>query len=167
MKVRLASPDEAQRLWDIRNQAIRHGCRACYAAEVIAAWTPETMPQAYRRAVANNPFFVVDDPVSLRPVATGFLDLISGSVEAVFTLPAFLGQGIASRILQAIKEEAIQRGFTQLTLSSTPNACTFYEKNGFTVIEEALYPSALAGTSLRCMEMVCVLPIASDIKQAD
>ncbi|NIY46486.1 GNAT family N-acetyltransferase [Cedecea colo] len=164
MKVRLASPDEAQALWDIRNQAIRYGCRESYAAEVITAWTPEIMPQAYRSAVANNPFFVVDDPSGNSPVATGFLDLMSGSVEAVFTLPAFLGQGMASRILQAIKEEAIKRGLTQLTLSSTPNACTFYEKNGFTVIEEALYPSSLAGTSLRCMEMVCILPIANDIK---
>lgn len=157
MKVRLASPHEAYALWNIRNQAIRHGCRESYAAETIAAWTPETMPASFPCAVANNPFFVVDDPASHRPAATGFLDLTSGSVEAIFTLPEFLGQGMASRILQAIKEEAIKRGFTQLTLSSTPNACTFYEKNGFTLIHEALYPSSLAGTSLRCMVMVCVL----------
>lgn len=159
MKIRLATPDEAQALWDIRNQAIRYGCRESYAAEVIAAWTPEIMPQAYRSAIENNPFFVVDDSASNRPVATGFLDLTSGSVEAIFTLPEFFGQGMASRILQAIKKEAIKRGLTQLTLSSTPNACTFYERNGFSVIEEALYPSTLAGTSLRCMEMVCVLPV--------
>ncbi|WP_435948196.1 GNAT family N-acetyltransferase [Dryocola sp. BD586] len=157
MKVRLASPHEAHALWNIRNQAIRYGCRESYTAETIAAWTPEAMPATFPRAVANNPFFVVDAPTNHRPAATGFLDLASGSVEAVFTLPAFLGQGMASRILQAIKEEAIKRGFTQLTLSSTPNAYTFYERNGFTLIQEALYPSSLAGTSLRCMEMVCVL----------
>ncbi len=167
MKVRLASPDEAEALWDIRNRAIRYGCRESYAAEVIAAWTPEIMPQAYRSAVTNNPFFVVDDPASQGPVATGFLDLTSGSVEAVFTLPEFLGQGMASRILQEIKEEAIKRGLTQLTLSATPNACAFYKRNGFTVIEEALYPSSLAGTSLRCMEMVCILPVANDIPRAN
>jgi GNAT superfamily N-acetyltransferase len=89
--------------------------------------------------------------------ATGYLDLMSGSVEAIFTLPEYFGQGLARRILQAIKEEAIKRKFTQLTLSSTPNARAFYERNGFTVIEEALHPSPMAGISLRCMEMVCVL----------
>ncbi len=26
MKIRLATPDEAEHLWFIRNQAIRHGC---------------------------------------------------------------------------------------------------------------------------------------------
>ncbi|MCT4703833.1 GNAT family N-acetyltransferase [Enterobacteriaceae bacterium H20N1] len=165
MKVRLALPHEAQALWNIRNRAIRHGCRESYDADVIAAWTPELMPETFPRVIVNNPFFVVDDPISNSPAATGFLDLACGSVEAVFTLPAFLGQGMASRILQAIKEEAVKRGFTQLTLSSTPNACEFYERNGFTLIQEALYPSSLAGTSLRCMEMVCVLPLASDIKR--
>jgi GNAT superfamily N-acetyltransferase len=157
MNVRLARPDEAEALWAIRNQAIRHGCRESYAPEVISAWTPEAMPEKYRSMVIDNPFFVVDDPVSHRPLATGYLDLMSGSVEAIFTLPEYFGQGLARRILQAIKEEAIKRKFTQLTLSSTPNARAFYERNGFTVIEEALHPSPMAGTSLRCMEMVCVL----------
>lgn len=158
MKVRLALPDEAQALWDIRNQAIRHGCRESYDAATIAAWTPDKMPEGYRHAVSDNPFFVIDTPDSHQPVATGFLDLANGSVEAVFTQPAFLGKGMAGMILQAIKDEAMRRGLSQLTLSSTPNARMFYEKQGFTVIEEAMYPSSLAGTHLRCFEMVCVFP---------
>ncbi|HGS7016720.1 TPA: N-acetyltransferase, partial [Klebsiella pneumoniae] len=45
------------------------------------------------------------------------------------------------------------RGFEQLTLSSTPNAQTFYEKHGFKLMQESMYPSALAQAELRCMEM--------------
>lgn len=44
MRVRLAVPDEAPALWEIRNQAIRHGCRESYDAEVLQAWTPDLMP---------------------------------------------------------------------------------------------------------------------------
>lgn len=47
MKVRLAVPDEAPALWNIRNQAIRNGCRESYAAAVLEAWTPDTMPEGY------------------------------------------------------------------------------------------------------------------------
>ncbi|WP_435953695.1 GNAT family N-acetyltransferase [Dryocola sp. BD626] len=157
MQTRLALPTEAQALWKIRNLAIRHGCRESYDARVIAAWTPDEMPIKFPQVLVANPFFVVDDPASGTPASTGFLDLTSGSVETVFTLPEFLGRGMASAILASIKEEAKKRGFTQLTLSSTPNACAFYERNGFRVIAEAMYPSSLAGTSLRCMEMVCEL----------
>lgn len=53
MRVRRAVPDEAPALWNIRNQAIRHGCRQSYGAEVIHAWTPELMPEGYRHASYN------------------------------------------------------------------------------------------------------------------
>ena len=152
MNVRLAIPAEAEECWKIRNQAIRHGCIGSYDVAVIEAWTPAAMPEGYRRAIASNPFFVVDGPNS-RPVATGFLDISAGSVEAVFTLPEYLGKGLGSLIIGAIKDEARRQGFKELVLSSTPNAQSFYEKHGFTVVSESLYPSSLAQTELRCIVM--------------
>ncbi len=86
--------------------------------------------------------------------ATGFLDLHNGSVEAIFTLPACNGKGYASAIMQAIIDEARQRGFKQLTLAATPNASSFYQRHGFHVVRDALYPSALAQADLACVEMV-------------
>ena len=157
MEVRLASPHEAEQLWLVRNKAIRHGCRNVYDEKILKAWTPDQMPEGYPKAVLHNPFFVIDHPVSQVAVATGFLDLSSGSVEAIFTLPEFEGHGMASHILDAIKHEAKRRGFTKLTLSSTPNASEFYEKNGFILIGESLYPSQLARANLRCMDMVYYL----------
>jgi len=86
-------------------------------------------------------------------VATGSLDLAAASVEAIFTLPGFAGQGMAGRIIDTIKAEALQRGYRRLTLESTPNAVSFYEQHGFRPLGESLYPSKLAGCALRCMEM--------------
>ncbi len=156
MAIRLAVPEEAERLWEIRNLAIRHGCKGVYEDKVITAWTPDIMQPGYRSAVENNPFFVVDGPGGI-PVATGYLDLASGSVEAIFTHPDFTGHGYATQILDAIRHEALRRGFAVLTLSSTPNAADFYQRNGFTALKESLYPSKLAGASLRCVEMSSIL----------
>jgi len=152
MKIRLAVPVEAEECWNIRNQAIRYGCKNSYDDAVIAAWTPEKMPESYRNVIVANPFFVVD-VTDGRLGATGFLDLSSGSVEAVFTLPQYTGKGLGSQIIEAIKSEARERGFEQLTLSSTPNAQPFYEKHGFKFLRESMYSSALAQAELRCMEM--------------
>ena len=152
MKIRLAVPVEAEECWNIRNQAIRYGCKNSYDDAVIAAWTPEKMPESYRNVIVANPFFVVD-VTDGRLGATGYLDLSSGSVEAVFTLPQYTGKGVGSQIIEAIKSEARERGFEQLTLSSTPNAQPFYEKHGFKFLRESMYSSALAQAELRCMEM--------------
>lgn len=152
MKIRLALPEEAEQCWHIRNLSIRHGCTASYSDAVLDAWTPDAMPEHYREVITLNPFFVVEMPDN-RLVATGFLELATARVEAIFTLPDYVGRGFASLIIEAIKREARQRGIKQLTLSSTPNAQTFYEKHGFTFIKESTSPSRLARTDLRCIHM--------------
>lgn len=152
MAVRLAAVEEVEQLWNIRNQALRAGCKGVYSAEALRAWTPEQMPEGYLKAVLNNPFFVIDDPSKSFPVATGFLDLAENSIEAIFTLPAYWGKGYAAEIVTAIKQEAIKRGIRELTLSSTPNALIFYQKQGFTLVKETVYHSASAG-ALPCIEM--------------
>lgn len=152
MAPRLAYAEETPVLWRIRNLAIRQGCQGVYSPEVIAAWTPDELPQGYYDAVTKNPFFVMDDP-EYGAAATGFLDLHNHSVEAIFTLPQCNGKGYASAIMQAIITEARQRGFTRLTLAATPNASGFYLRHGFSTLREALYPSALAKADLSCFEM--------------
>ena len=156
MQIRQATPQEAERCWDIRNQAIRAGCTSSYDATVIDAWTPDNMPEQYRQEIVNYPFFVVVDD-SDRPVATGYLDLTSGSVEAIFTLPEYTGKGLAGSIMNAIKREARARGFQTITLSSTPNAQGFYETQGFTVVKESVHFSASANAQLRCVDMMLKL----------
>ncbi|MEQ4452286.1 GNAT family N-acetyltransferase [Kosakonia sp. YIM B13605] len=158
MQLRQARPEEAEVIWQIRNQAIRHGCKGVYEDQVIAAWTPDKMPESQRTMITNNPFYVattVDD----KPVATGFLDLANASVEAIFTLPEWEGKGLATQIIEAIKQEATKRGLVRITLASTPNACTFYQKQGFVILRESLYPSALARAELRCIEMEYNFPV--------
>lgn len=153
MEIRLARPEEAPVIWHIRNAAIRHGCRGVYSDEVIAAWTPESMPQGQVAMINENPFYVALSDEG-QPVATGFLDIATGTIEAIFTLPQWEGHGLATRILHTLKQEALRRDFNRLTLAATPNACNFYQKRGFAVVQESVYHSKLAGADLRCIDMV-------------
>lgn len=152
MEIRRAVPGEAEKCWNIRNLSIREGCKHSYSARVIEAWTPDVMPENYRMVITENPFFVVNMPEA-GLVATGYLDISSHSVEAIFTMPDYAGKGLASLIIETIKGEARKRGLKKLTLSSTPNAQTFYEKHGFIFIRENTYPSKLARAELRCLDM--------------
>ncbi|RXJ19577.1 GNAT family N-acetyltransferase [Lelliottia nimipressuralis] len=152
MTLRLAAPEEAERLWLVRNLAIRAGCQSSYDSDVIARWTPEAMPESYRQVIIDNPFYVVDDEKG-EIVASGYLDLAASSVEAVFTVPEAARKGLAGRIIAAIKAEARARGISQLTLSSTPNAQTFYQRQGFVTVSEGFHYSRMADAQLRCIHM--------------
>ena len=112
MTLRKATPQEAETLWNIRNQAIRHGCTTSYDAEVIARWTPDLMPERYRQMVIEYPFYVVEDEKG-DVAATGYLDLDTHCLEAIFTLPAASGKGMATQIIEALKHEARSRGITR------------------------------------------------------
>ena len=153
MGIRLAQPVEAEETWKIRNLALRHGCRAVYDADALAAFTPDVMPAGHRRAIEENPFFVFEEEGNGRLAATGFLDLQQRSVEAVFTLPDCEGRGYASAILTTLKQEALQRGIITLTLSSTPNAAGFYLRHGFIRLRDSEYFSARAHRAYACVEM--------------
>ncbi|UNB78349.1 GNAT family N-acetyltransferase [Klebsiella pneumoniae] len=89
-----------------------------------------------------NRFFVQLLPLMCRLLATGYLDLSTGSIEAVFTLPQYTGKkGLGDQIVEAIKSEARGRGFEQLTLSSTFHAETFLLETWFqTCAEKACIP---------------------------
>lgn len=152
MTLRKAKPQEAEILWNIRNQAIRHGCKTSYDADVIARWTPDLMPERYRQMVIEHPFYVVEDEKG-EIAATGYLDLDTHCLEAIFTLPAASGKGMATRIIGALKQEARSRGITRLTLDATPNARSFYQRLGFATLNEKYHHSRMAGADLRCFEM--------------
>ncbi len=153
IQLRLAEPQEVKRLWYLRNQALRFGCENVYLKEVLAAWTPDEMPDGYRQAIIDNPFYVIDYKGYNIPVASGFLDIKTGFAEAIFTLPEYMGKGFAGLILKQLKHEAIKRGQQKLFLDATPNAVIFYLKQGFKVLEERDYYSNLAKASLHCYQM--------------
>ena len=155
MHLRKALAHEAEALWNLRNLAIRHGCASSYSPDIIQKWTPDAMPEHYRKMIIENPFYVIDIQGVL--VASGYLDLRAASVEAIFTLPGFTGKGLASQIIAAIKQEAITRGMTRLTLEATPNAADFYLRHGFESLGESMHPSAMARAELRCVNMAITL----------
>lgn len=147
MTLRTAHPQEAEILWNIRNQAIRHGCKTSYDADVIARWTPDLMPEHYRQMVIDYPFYVVEDEKGVI-AATGYLDLDTHCLEAIFTLPSATGKGMATRIIEALTHEARSRGITRLRLDATPNAHSFYQKLGFVTLRENYHHSRMAGAEI-------------------
>ncbi|QZY97836.1 GNAT family N-acetyltransferase [Pantoea dispersa] len=152
MKIRLATPGDAEECWAVRNQAIRYGCRSCYGDGIIDAWTPDVMPESFSHLVEREFFFVgLDEREKI--VATAFLEIKTTTLKALYVLPDLQGNGTGTAILHFVMDEARKTGVTSLLLSSTPNARFFYEKRGFIFTGEKAYTSSITGTDLLCFDM--------------
>lgn len=154
MKIRMAKADDAQGLWRLRNQALRQGCADVYDPATLQAFTPDEMPPGMNKAIAENQVFLIDALTGNTPCACGYLDLLTGHVEAIFTLPEYQQQGLATSIITAIKQQARELNIRQLTLSSTPNATGFYQKQGFSIVSHGKYFSRSTQSELDCVEMI-------------
>jgi hypothetical protein len=67
------------------------------------------MPERYRRWSLNTLLVVVEDEKG-DVAATGYLDLDTHCLEAIFTLPAAFGKGMATRIIEALKMRPVAGG---------------------------------------------------------
>lgn len=156
MKVRLAVISEAERLWFIRNQAIRVGCQESYGKDIIKAWTPDIMPDFYRENIVENPSFVaVND--NDEPIATGLFNVKKSMFDIIFTLPEYFKTGASSLIINTLKQEAKRRNVEQIMIKALLNAETFYHRHGFVSIGHVNHYSVLVGKDIPCMGMVLSL----------
>jgi len=151
--IRKATANDAALSFAIRREAIRAQCRDHYPAAVLDTWTAGTMSETFARRVAEA-FYVatVDDAV----VGTGMIDLRNGKIDAVFVLPACMGQGIGRALVEHLERLAMEAGLGEIQLESTLNAAPFYRALGFVGDAQSLYQSTL-GVSLACVPMLKVL----------
>ncbi|MEN5091623.1 GNAT family N-acetyltransferase [Pseudomonas protegens] len=150
MLIRKAHGDDAQRVFDIRNQAINHQCRGHYPDADLQIWTAGSLADYFIEVVESTGYVaVIDDLVT----ASGLLDLETGQVDAVFVDPAYMGQGIGRQMMAYLEERAQQAELPHLILDSTLNAADFYRHCGFVGERIAQYQSP-RGLTLACVPMI-------------
>jgi len=149
ISIRKADENDAQAVWDIRNDAINSQCTGHYPPELLGIWTAGEMTDQFVKTVAER-FYVatLDDHV----VGTGMIDLESGEVGAMFVHPSRMRTGVGRRILTYLESLALEAGLAHLSLESTLNAAPFYRACGFAGETTAKYKSP-RGISLNCIPM--------------
>ena len=127
IKIRPATTEDRQALWQVHIQAIRQTAKSHYDAAQIEAWAGRLTPEGY----APNPdvFFVAEAEGNV--VGFAELNLERGEIEAVFVAPDCGRRGVGRRLLQTLEDLAAQRGLTHLTLDASLNAVAFYERMGY------------------------------------
>ncbi|MBD2182915.1 GNAT family N-acetyltransferase [Planktothrix sp. FACHB-1355] len=64
------------------------------------------------------------------------LSLIDPNINAIFVAPAFVRQGIGTKLLTVLEDEAIKRRIRCLWVSAALNAVQFYRSQGYQNVKE-------------------------------
>ena len=159
LEIKRATPDDAERAFEIRREAIRGQCIGAYSAEQMALWTRGRASDGYS-VLMGKQFYMgwLND----EPVVTGMLDLADGEIGALFVLPAYMGQGLGKAMLAHLEGVARQQAIEQVVLDATLNAVSFYRACGYVGDEQAVYRSP-SGLVLACVPMVKRLRVMSPV----
>jgi len=128
-------PRDAAGLADVFFRSVRHVALSDYTAAQVLAWAPEPRTAEWAHAEASDGRLVlVAAGPGDRPVA--YIDLEpDGHINRLFCAPEAAGQGIASRLYDAIEAAARQQGITSLFTEASELARRLFEHKGFAVVE--------------------------------
>lgn len=136
INIRPYQPGEESALYAVHYSAIHLVSRRDYTAEQIRAWAPydTNMCQWANRIRAINPFVA-----ELAGELVGYADLqSSGYIEHFFVSGKHSGQGIGTRLMQHLFQEAKARGIAEIRSNVSRTAQPLFERFGFQVVEQRL-----------------------------
>jgi len=133
--IRAYDPRDAAGLADVFFRSVRQVALSDYTAAQVTVWAPEPRTAQWAHGEASDGRLVLvaaneDD----RPVA--YIDLEpNGHIDRVFCAPEAAGQGIASRLYDAVEAAARERGIKSLFTEASELAQRLFEHKGFAVVE--------------------------------
>jgi ribosomal protein S18 acetylase RimI-like enzyme len=129
---REAEESDAQSLWWTKHAAIDDIDTGEYTDDQLGAWKPDgEAVDDFETAIESSTFDAVIAEVDDDPVGYGVLNAEDGRIDAVFVHPDSMGQGIATSLVGQLESRAQMHGLEDLTIVSSLNAKSFYEKLGY------------------------------------
>lgn len=134
MDIRRYQPGEEAAIWSVYYGSNRHVVSREYTDEQVKRWAPERPDmQAWTRRLADsNPFVAVVDGTIL-----GFAELEqNGHIDYFYCHQDFQRQGIGTRLLAAVEDEAHRIDLSVLFAEVSTTGIHFFLVNGFLVESE-------------------------------
>jgi N-acetylglutamate synthase-like GNAT family acetyltransferase len=131
--IRKARQEDKEAIWRVHVRAIRKTCASHYPPEVIRIWAGRLQSEKYASAIGSNEFFVAEESGAV----VGFAELsrADSEVQGLYVSPEVAGRGVGRKLLGTLEERARAFGLKSLRLTSSLNAVSFYEREGFRPLE--------------------------------
>lgn len=133
IQIREASLEDVDAIAALYYNTIGNVNERDYTPDQIAAWAgaaPE--PDKWRKRLAGRQTFVA----CLEDIIVGFAEFeADGHIDAFYVHQEHQGEGIGTRLLNRIEQEAEQAAIDRLYTEASITALPFFEKRGFVVVQ--------------------------------
>jgi len=162
--IRLYVPADLESIVNLFTQTVHIVSCSYYSPDEVEAWAPSKPDMAsWARFFDERYTIVMDTKASI----TGFgcLSADGGTVDMLFTHHAHQREGVGSSILEALEKEAMQRGSSEVKLTTSSTAWAFYQKRGYQFhhCEKKAYGPVVFDCQVLCK----TLPRFRDIRRKD
>jgi putative acetyltransferase len=127
------APQDARAFLEVHHAAVRETAAKDHPPEVIEAWAPLPIDEAFVEKVRRNlngDFRVVAE-IGGEVIGMAVLVPLKSQVLACYVSPAHSRKGVGSALMYAIEQEAEDRGLEHLRLNASLTAVAFYKTLGF------------------------------------
>jgi putative acetyltransferase len=119
-----ATPDQAERLFDIMVRATEVGCARAYPPEIIAIWHEGRSAERMAAVIARRDVYSLSDGGRIR----GFVHVDGAEIAGLFVDPADRRQGYGRQLFHFASDKIEDR---PIVVKATLNAVPFYARLGF------------------------------------
>lgn len=147
MNIRKYRPEDLEDKKKVHREAIREIASKDYSEDEIDAWASFDDYGSIDNDVVEGWVAIADGEL------VGFADYRKdeGRVINVYVNPDYLREGIGSRLLEQVLQDARNRGLDELTAEASVTAKEFYQSHGFEVVEETVHETN--GEELQAFKM--------------
>lgn len=133
--IRTYEPRDAADVADVFFRSVRQVAISDYTPAQVSAWAPEPRtPEWAHQWAGDGRLVLLATDENDRAVA--FIDLEpDGHIDRLFCAPEAAGQGIASRLYEAMEAAARQQQISRLYTEASELARRFFARKGFVVLE--------------------------------
>jgi putative acetyltransferase len=157
--IRAYEPRDAAGLAGVFFRSVRQVALSAYTPAQVKAWAPEPRTAEWAHGEASDGRLVlVAADAGDRPVA--YIDLEpDGHIDRVFCAPEAAGQGVASRLYDAVEAAAREQGIRSLFTEASELARRLFERKGFAVAERQ--DLVIRGVAIHNYRMVKTLDLTA------
>ncbi len=148
--IRRATEADAVEICNVHTKSIREVCCFDYDRAVIDEWAGFRTPDQYLETMRKERRVIW--VAEFEGAVVGFSALAQNHVIAVYIHPQYLRLGLGRKLYNALEQDALVWGFTELTVHSSYTALEFYRCLGFVDIEET-HLALPSGQPLVCVLM--------------
>ena len=162
--IRLYVPADLESVVSLFTQTVHIVSSNYYSPAEVEAWAPSQPDPSSWDCFFDERYTLVmasDDGIT----GFGCLSADGATVDMLFTHHARQSEGIGSNILEALEKESMQRGNTEIKLTTSATAWPFYQKRDYQYHHSE--KKAYGPMMFDCQVLCKALPIFRDIRRRD